>query len=92
MRYTSRGLRRRRGTDQWEVALSHKDPITGEPTTTYHTITAKTERQAQKRRDELIRELEDRGAAVTSRMTLGEFIPTSSYATRRRARPSRSRP
>ena len=28
MRYTSRGLRRRRGTDQWEVALSHKDPIT----------------------------------------------------------------
>ena len=64
MRYTSRGLRRRRGTDQWEVALSHKDPITGEPTTTYHTITAKTERQAQKRRDELIRELEDRGAAV----------------------------
>ena len=74
MRYTSRGLRRRRDTDQWEVTLSHKDPITGEQATTYHTITAKTERQAQKRRDELIRELEDKGAAVTSKMTLGEFV------------------
>lgn len=58
MRYTSRGLRRRRDTDQWEVTLSHKDPITGEPATTYHTITAKTERQAQRRRAERTRMLE----------------------------------
>ena len=43
MRYMSRGLRRRRGTDKWEVILSHKDPVTGKAVTTYHTIEAKTE-------------------------------------------------
>lgn len=42
MRYTSRGLRRRRNTDEWEVTLTHRDPVTGEQVSTYHTVEAKT--------------------------------------------------
>ena len=45
MRYTSRGIRRRGEGNQWEVILSHKDPLTGEVVPTYHTITAKTKKQ-----------------------------------------------
>ena len=41
MKYTSRGLRRRRNTDQWECTLSHKDPLTGEVLRSFHTIEAK---------------------------------------------------
>ena len=41
-RYTSRSLRRRRNTDRWECSLSHTDPVTGEMSCTYHTITGKT--------------------------------------------------
>ena len=58
MKYTSRGLRRRRGTDKWEVILSHRDPATGKSVTTYHTVEAKSEKQAQKKRNDLILELE----------------------------------
>ncbi|MBQ9043531.1 MAG: hypothetical protein IJ111_12055 [Eggerthellaceae bacterium] len=50
MNYTSRSMRRRRGTDKWEIALSHKDPLTDIIVTTYHTIEAKTEAQARKKR------------------------------------------
>ncbi|MBO7701930.1 MAG: hypothetical protein J6S36_03360 [Eggerthellaceae bacterium] len=64
MRYSSKGLRRRGDTDKWEVTLSHKDPLSGEIVRSYHTVTARTEKQAQKRRDELIRDLEDRGLAA----------------------------
>lgn len=42
-RYTSRSLRRRRNTDQWECSLSHTDPVTGEVVRTYHTLVAKTQ-------------------------------------------------
>ena len=74
MRYTSRGMRRRRNTDKWEVTLSHKDPVTGERVTSYHTVEAKTERQAEKRRDELIMELERKGAAAGSKLLVAEFF------------------
>ena len=74
MRYTSRGLRRRRDTDKWEVILSHKDPVTGKSVTTYHTIEAKTEKQAQKKRNELMLELERKGSAIGTNMTVRDFM------------------
>ena len=67
MKYTSRGLKRRGDSDKWHVTLSHKDPITGELVPSYHTVTARTEKQAMKRRDELILDLERKGGAYTSR-------------------------
>ena len=74
MKYHSRGLRQRRDTDQWEVTLMHSDPLSGEMVPSYHTVTAKTQRQAERRRDELIFELERKGGAASSRMTLSEFL------------------
>lgn len=53
MQYTSRGMRRRRNTDKWEITLSHKDSITGEQVRSFHTIETKTEKQAERKRDEL---------------------------------------
>ena len=73
MRYSSKGLRRRGDTDKWEVTLTHKDPLSGEIVRSYHTVTARTEKQAQKRRDELIRDLEDRGLAAGAKMTVSEL-------------------
>lgn len=43
MKYSSRGMRRRGGTDTWEVTLSHKDPLSGMLVRTYHYIEAKTQ-------------------------------------------------
>ena len=74
MKYTSRGLRRRGDSNKWQVTLSHKDPLTGESVPSYHTIEAKTEKQAQRKRDELILDLERNGAAYSSRKTLKEFL------------------
>ena len=74
MRYTSRGIRRRGEGNQWEVILSHKDPLTGEVVPTYHTITAKTKKAAEKARDELIVELEIKGGAVSSSVTVQQFM------------------
>lgn len=74
MRYTSRGLRRRRNTDKWEVTLTHRDPVTGEQVSTYHTVEAKTEKQALRKRDELILELERKGGAAGSKATIEEFM------------------
>ncbi|MBR0404301.1 MAG: site-specific integrase [Eggerthellaceae bacterium] len=74
MEYTSRGLKRRRNTDKWEVTLSHRDPLTGEQVSSYHTVEAKTRKGAERARKELIRELERKGAACTSKMTLAEFL------------------
>lgn len=45
LNYTSRGLRRRRGTDKREVTLPHKNPLIGETVRTSHTIEAKSEKQ-----------------------------------------------
>ena len=74
MKYTSRGLTRRSGTDKWEVTLSHRDPLTGELVRSFHTVEAKTQKKAEKARDELILELERKGSAYTSRLTLREFL------------------
>ena len=54
MEYTSRGLRRGGDTDQWEVTLSHKDPVTGEPERLYCIARGRTRQAAEKARDELI--------------------------------------
>ncbi len=74
MEYTSRGLKRRRNTDKWEVTLSHRDPLTGEQVPSYHTVEAKTRKRAEKARDELILDLERKGGAYTSKLTLAEFL------------------
>lgn len=74
MRYTSRSLRRRGDTDKWEAVLMHKDPFTNEPVRTFHTVEGKTERAAQKARDELIMELERKGGAVGSTVTVKQFM------------------
>ena len=74
MKYTSRGLRRRGDTDKWEVILTHKDPMTGESLTTYHTVTAKTKRAAERAREELIVQLELQGGAIGTNMTVQEYM------------------
>ena len=74
LNYTARSMRRRRGTDRWEISLSHKNPLTGETVRTYHTVEAKTERQAEKKRDALILELERKGGALATGMTVREFM------------------
>lgn len=74
MRYTSRGLKRRRGTDKWDVTLSHRDPLSGGLVSTYHTVEGSTRKKAEKARDELILELERCGNAYNSKLTLSEFL------------------
>ena len=74
MRYSSKGLRRRGDTDKWEVTLSYRNPLTGEQMRSYHTVEAKTQKRAERARDELILELERNGAACSSRITLAEFL------------------
>ena len=74
LNYTTRGIRRRRDSDKWEITLSHKDPITGEQVRSFHTIEAKTEKQAERKRDELILDLERKGGAVASGITVREFM------------------
>lgn len=71
MRYMSRGLRRRRDTDKWEVILSHKDPVTGKAVTTYHMENRKAD---QKERNELMLELERKGSAIGTNMTVRDFM------------------
>ena len=73
-RYTSRSLRRRRNTDQWECSLSHTDPVTGEVVRTYHTLVVKTQRQAERARDALIVELELLGGTSSSNVSLRDFV------------------
>lgn len=74
MNYHSKGLRRRGDSDSWEVVLSHIDPLTGERVCTYHTVHAKTQKQAERLRDELILEKELKGSAVTSKLTVRDFL------------------
>jgi phosphomannomutase len=74
MRYTSRGLRRRRGSDKWDVTLTHRDPLSGDPVPTYHTVEAATRKKAERARDELILELERSGEACNSKLKLSEFL------------------
>lgn len=74
MKYTSRGLRQRGAKDQWEATLSHTDPVTGESVRSYHTISAKTRRQAERKRGKLILDLERKDGAADSSMTVREFM------------------
>ena len=73
MKYSSRGLRRRGDTDKWEVTLVHKDPLTGEAVRSYHTVTARTEKQAERKKNDLIRLLDSQGLAAGTRMTIAEL-------------------
>ena len=70
MHYAPRSLRKRGEGDSWEATLAHTNPLTGETVRTYHTIEARTRRQAEKRRDELILDLERKGGALASSLTL----------------------
>ena len=74
MKYYTRGVRRRGDTDQWEVRIMHKDPVTQEEIFEYHTVTAKTKKQAERKRDELVFDLERKGSAFHSKLTLSEFL------------------
>ena len=74
MEYTSRSLRRRGNTDKWEVTLSYKDPMTGEAKSSYHTVTGKTKKQAERAREKLIVELEVKGGASDSRATVATLL------------------
>ena len=74
--YTTRGIRRRRNTDKWEITLSHRNPITGEQIRTFHTVEAKTLKQAERKRDALILDLERKGSAYEPSWWRGE----SAYA------------
>ena len=74
MKYYTRGVRRRGDTDQWEVRIMHKDPITQEEIFEYHTVTAKTKKQAERKRDDLIYDMERKGSAFHSKLTLAEFL------------------
>lgn len=76
MLYTTRSIRRRRGTDCWEVSLTHPDPVSGTLERTYHTVQARTLKQAEKARDELIVRLEIEGGAVGSSTTVRQYLDT----------------
>ena len=58
----------------WEISLSHTNPITGEQIRTYHTVEAKTKKQAEKKRDALILDLERKGGALASGVTVRDFL------------------
>lgn len=72
--YTPRSIRQHGAKDNWEVTLSHTNPMTGETVRTYHNVTAKTRKQALKKGDELILELERKGGAISSGITVFEFV------------------
>lgn len=74
MKYTSRGLRRRGDTDKWEVTLTHKNPLTSKTERTFHTVEGRTLRAAERARDELIMELEQKGGAIGSNLTISQFM------------------
>jgi len=74
LNYTTRSIRRHGAKDMWEITLSHRNPLTGEVIRTYHKVEAKTRKQAEKKRDALILELERKGGALVSGVTVREFM------------------
>lgn len=74
MKYRSKGLRRRRDTDKWELRLVHDDPLTGEEVLSYHTVEGKNRKQAENARDQLIVDLEMQGYAVSSDITVRKYL------------------
>ena len=63
LKYTTRSIRQRGAKEMWGITLSHKNPITGETVRTYHKVEAKTRKQAEKKRDELILDLKRKSGA-----------------------------
>ena len=74
LNYTTRSIRQRGAEGMWEVTLSHRNPLTGEVVRTYHKVEAKTRRQAERKRDELILDLERKGGALATGVTVREFM------------------
>lgn len=74
MKYTTRSMRRRRNSDKWEVVLTHKDPLTNESIRTFHTVEGKALKAAERARDELIVELEVKGGAFGTNVTIAQFM------------------
>ena len=74
MEYKPKSLRRRRGTNKWECVLVHKDPFTGDEVSTYHTLEAKTRKQAEQQRCDLIVKMELEGSSVSSDVTVSQFM------------------
>lgn len=74
MKYTTRSMRRRRNSDKWEVVLTHKDPLSGKSIRTFHTVGGKTLKAAERARDELIIELEVKGGAFGTNVTIAQFM------------------
>ncbi len=74
MEYKPKSLRRRRETNKWECVLVHKDPFTGEEVSTYHTLEAKTRKQAEQARCDLIVKMELEGSSVSSDVTVSQFM------------------
>ena len=52
----------------------HKDPVTQEKIFEYYTVTAKTKRHSERKRDELVFDLERKGSAFYSKLTLVGFL------------------
>ena len=63
-------MKRRRNSDRWEAILSHTDSVAGEVVRTFHTVEGKTSRQAERARDALILELENKGGSIGSSMSV----------------------
>ncbi|WP_165062326.1 phage integrase SAM-like domain-containing protein [Adlercreutzia sp. ZJ154] len=74
LNYTTRNIRQRGAEGMWEVTLSHRNPLTGEVVRTYHKVEAKTRKQTEKKRDELILNLERKGGALAAGVTVREFM------------------
>ena len=74
MKYTTRSMRRRRNSDKWEVVLTHKDPLTNESIRTFHTVEGKALKAAERARDEFIVELEVKGGAFGTNVTIAQFM------------------
>lgn len=71
--YSDRGLRRRRGTDKWEVTFSTYDTKTGETGNSYHTVEGSTETKAKKNRD-ILRDQLNQDEAPHPDNTVSQFL------------------
>lgn len=67
-------MRRRRDTDKWELRLIYKNAAGGDPVDRYYSIEAKTQKQAEKKRDELIVQLELEAEEESPRVTVEEYM------------------
>ena len=73
MKYTIRDLIKRTDTT-WEASFYHRDKLTNKRIVSYHTIVAATRQTAERKRDELRFQLEQKGAVSDSTMTVEELM------------------